>query len=44
MKDAKEFSEDDAKRAEKSIDDLMTTTNGAIDELFKTKERDILTI
>lgn len=44
MKDAKEFSEDDAKRAEKWIDDLMTTTNGAIDELFKTKERDILTI
>jgi len=44
MKDAKEFSEDDAKRAEKSIDDLMTTTNGAIDELFKAKERDILTI
>ena len=44
MKDAKEFSEDDAKRAEKSIDDLMTTTNGVIDELFKTKERDILTI
>lgn len=44
MKDAKEFSEDDAKRAEKSIDDLMTTTNGAIDGLFKAKERDILTI
>lgn len=44
MKDAKEFSEDDAKRAEKSIDGLMTTTNGAIDELFKAKERDILTI
>ena len=44
MKDAKEFSEDDAKRAEKSIDDLMTKTNSTIDELFKAKEQDILTI
>lgn len=44
VKDAKEFSEDDAKRAEKSIDDLMATTNSTIDDLFKAKERDILTI
>lgn len=44
MKDAKEFSEDDAKRAEKSIDDLMATTNSTIDNLFKAKEQDILTI
>ncbi len=44
MKDAKEFSEDDAKRAEKAIDDVMATTNGTIDELFKVKEQDILKI
>lgn len=44
MKDGKEFSEDDAKRAEKAIDDVMATTNNTIDELFKAKERDILKI
>ena len=44
MKDAKEFSEDDAKRAEKTIDDLMSAINSSIDQLFKAKEQDILTI
>ena len=43
-KDAKEFSEDDAKRAEKAIDDAITTFNSKIDEAFKAKEKDILTI
>lgn len=44
MKDAKEISEDDQKRAEKSIDDLMTSLNGKIDAIFKDKEKEILTI
>ncbi len=44
MKDAKELSEDDAKRAEKAIDETIATFNGSIDELFKAKEKDILTI
>lgn len=44
LKDAKEMSEDDQKRAEKSIDDLMATFNGAIDAAFKAKEKDILTL
>lgn len=43
-KDAKEISEDDQKRAEKSIDDLMTTTNAKLDAAFKEKEKEILTI
>ena len=44
MKDAKELSEDDAKRAEKAIDDSVATFNTKIDETFKEKEKDILTI
>lgn len=44
MKDAKELSEDDAKRAEKAVDDQVSAFNGKIDELFKAKEKDILTI
>ncbi len=44
LKDAKELSEDDLKRAEKSIDDLMTRFNGAIDTTFKDKEKEILTL
>lgn len=43
-KDAKELSEDDAKRVEKVIDDAITKYNSAADELFKAKEKDILTI
>lgn len=44
MKDAKEISEDDLKRAEKSIDDLMADFGGKIDTAFKEKEKEILTI
>ena len=44
MKDAKELSEDDVKRIEKEIDRLMGETQQRVDEAFKTKERDILTI
>lgn len=44
MKDAKELSEDDAKRSEKAIDDLVAKYNATIDEYFKAKEKDILTI
>lgn len=44
LKDAKELSEDDAKRAEKAVDDAMANINAKIDEAFKVKEQDILTI
>lgn len=44
MKDAKEISEDDQKRAEKAIDDLMATFNAKVDAAFKDKEKEILTI
>lgn len=44
MKDAKELSEDDVKRVEKEIDRLMADTQQRVDEAFKAKERDILTI
>ncbi|MGY4893116.1 MAG: ribosome recycling factor [Candidatus Saccharimonadota bacterium] len=44
LKDAKEISEDDQKRAEKAIDDSMATLNAKIDTLFKDKEKEILTI
>lgn len=44
MKDNKEISEDDQKRAEKLIDEQMSKHNSEIDELFRAKEKDILTI
>jgi len=44
MKDAKELSEDDMKRVEKQIDDLMAATHLQIEEAFKAKEKDILTL
>lgn len=44
MKDAKEMSEDDQKRAEKSIDDLIARFNSQIDLAFKEKEKEILTL
>ena len=44
MKDAKEISEDDQKRAEKTIDELMAGFNAQIDAAFKEKEKEILTI
>lgn len=43
-KDAKELSEDDVKRIEKGIDDDVATYNVRIEEIFKAKEKDILTI
>ena len=44
MKDAKELSEDDQKRAEKQIDDLVADYNSKVEAAFKEKEKDILTI
>lgn len=44
MKEAKELSEDDVKRIEKGIDDDMSRYNAKIDEIFRAKEKDILTI
>ena len=44
LKDSKEISEDDQKRHEKSIDELVSRFNNKIDELFKSKEKEILTI
>lgn len=44
LKDAKELSEDDAKRAEKAVDENMAGFNSKIDEIFRAKEKDILTI
>jgi ribosome recycling factor len=43
-KQSKELSEDDEKRVEKEIDKLMSDTQVKLDELFKAKEKDILTI
>ena len=43
-KDAKELSEDDVKRVEKEFDKLMGDYQGKIEEAFKAKEKDILTI
>lgn len=44
QKDAKELTEDDVKSTEKSVDGLMTRFNTSIDDIFKAKEKDILTI
>lgn len=44
MKDAKELSEDDMKRVEKAVDDFVSTYTAQVDEAFKAKEKDILTI
>jgi ribosome recycling factor len=43
-KDARELSEDIAKRAEKAIDDEIAKVNARVEELFKAKEKEILTI
>lgn len=43
-KEAKELSEDDIKRVEKGIDDDIATHNAKVDEVFRAKEKDILTI
>lgn len=44
LKDAKELSEDDQKRSEKAIEDLMADANAKLDLLFKEKEKEILTL
>lgn len=43
-KEAKELSEDDVKMIEKEFDRLMHVSQDALDEAFKTKEKDILTL
>jgi ribosome recycling factor len=43
-KDAKELSEDDVKRIEKAIDSSIYSVNSKVDEIFKVKEKEILTI
>ena len=43
-KQAKELSEDDEKRVAQEIDKLMADTQAQLAELFKAKEKDILTI
>lgn len=44
MKDVKKLGEDDYKRVEKEIDTLMSKVQVQIDEAFKAKEKDVLTV
>ena len=44
MKDNKELSEDDVKAVEKEFDRLMTEMQTTLDNTFKAKEKDILTL
>jgi len=44
MKDAKELSEDDVKAIEKGIDDDMRDYQVKIDEIFKSKEKEVMTV
>lgn len=44
QKEDKKISEDDAKRVEKQIDEMMTEYGKKIEAVFKEKEKDILTI
>jgi ribosome recycling factor len=44
MKDAKELSEDDVKMIEKGIDDDMKDYQAKIDEVFRAKEQEVMTI
>lgn len=44
MKDAKELSEDDVKHIEKGIDDDMRDYQVKIDEIFKAKEKEVMTV
>ncbi len=44
MKDNKELSEDDVKAVEKEIDKLMHEFQAKIDETFKAKEQEVMTI
>jgi len=43
-KEAKELSEDDVKRLEKSLDDAMQSAQGKLDALSKAKEQEIMTM
>lgn len=43
-KEAKELSEDNLKMVEKEFDRLMSEYQGKIEDIFKTKEKDILTL
>lgn len=43
-KEAKEMSEDDYKRTEKDIDELMKNSQSTLDQMMKDKEQDILTL
>lgn len=44
MKDAKELSEDDVKMIEKGIDDDMKDYQAKIDEVFRAKEQEVMTL
>lgn len=44
LKDAKELSEDDLKRVEKTVDELMARFTASIETAFKDKEKEILTL
>lgn len=44
LRDDKEVGEDDYKRIEKEIDSLMGETQDKIDEIFRAKEKDVLTV
>lgn len=44
MKDAKELSEDDVKAIEKGIDDSMRDYQAKIEEVFKAKEKEVMTV
>ena len=44
MKDAKELSEDDVKQIEKGIDDDMRDFQAKIDELYRAKEKEVMTL
>ena len=43
-KEGKELSEDDVKLVEKEIDHLMSESQAKLEEIFKAKEKDILTL
>ena len=44
MKDSKELSEDDVKRVEKGLDDDMKNYQTKVDEIFKAKEQEVITV
>ena len=44
MKDAKELSEDDVKRIEKGLDDDMKVFQVKIEDIFKAKEKEVMTV